>query len=360
MMARIKVRALMPFVVFVSFSGVGLVLGIYTLRGLLRSVSGVSDAVVAPEQGSSLPAPTANLASGNVPQPTVSPHLQRSYIGVHTVTLDEYVVERINSHPESSLNLSESVGLLVVKVESNSPAAAAGVQIGDVIRKAGGREIKFRSSLTEVLLGIGNGHDAYKRGDPINFQILRGRDFLSTTISVSVIDERYFPEASTYDDPAINAFLTPPALPQNTDYGIGTAITNPSEVGGMVTTELRELGLSSDEMSQVSAVVRNFSQSEATGALILAIRPGSPAQWSALLPGDIIQVMAEKPIQSAADVAEIVRSSGGQKLTVEFLREGTTYSTEVIPEVLPARLGQSAAAEREEELRIIRDSFAIF
>jgi S1-C subfamily serine protease len=58
-------------------------------------------------------------------------------------------------------------GVLVYKVEPNSPAAAAGVRVGDVIRSVDGDRVREGAELQEVLV---------KRevGDKVKLGIVRG------------------------------------------------------------------------------------------------------------------------------------------------------------------------------------------
>jgi serine protease Do len=78
-----------------------------------------------------------------------------------------------------SVGLDERDGLLVRAVEDGSPAAAAGVQQGDLLVQAGGRELRTVDDLYDVL-------DAVTEGSTLEVGIVRGAEERTLTIAFPV------------------------------------------------------------------------------------------------------------------------------------------------------------------------------
>ena len=81
-------------------------------------------------------------------------------------------------------------GVLVARVEAGSPAAAAGVQPGDIITEAGGRTIARATDLVGAL-------DAVAKGKTVELRIVRDRKPMSlsaklTTDPLGMIDFDWF------------------------------------------------------------------------------------------------------------------------------------------------------------------------
>lgn len=74
-----------------------------------------------------------------------------------------------------AVGLEEADGLLVREVEDDSPAAAAGLEQGDLITHAGGRELKSFDDLHEVL--------ASATGEGIELGVVRGTEARTVTVT---------------------------------------------------------------------------------------------------------------------------------------------------------------------------------
>jgi S1-C subfamily serine protease len=73
------------------------------------------------------------------------------------------------------------VGLLVQSVIVPGPAASAGLQEGDLIVAANGRETRSIENLCEQLLAA--------RGEAIKLEVLRGTAYRSVWLAATNIDE---------------------------------------------------------------------------------------------------------------------------------------------------------------------------
>jgi len=96
----------------------------------------------------------------------------RKFIGV---TLQE-----LNQELAEYFGLKDGVGLLVAQVEDKSPAQKAGLKVGDLILKAGGKRVETSSALSEMIQGR-------KKGDKIPLEILRDKKTL--TLDVEIAEE---------------------------------------------------------------------------------------------------------------------------------------------------------------------------
>ena len=74
-----------------------------------------------------------------------------------------------------AVGLPERDGLLVRGVEEGSPAAAAGLTIGDLVVSANGRELHSPDDLWAVLDGL--------EGDTVTLGIVRGTEDLTVTVA---------------------------------------------------------------------------------------------------------------------------------------------------------------------------------
>jgi S1-C subfamily serine protease len=86
--------------------------------------------------------------------------------------------QRINSDPNSGLTVSENQGVLIIRVIPNSPAAKAGIRIGDVIVRLNGEVITDSSAVqkaVEVAQVGGNLRlDLRRNGQTINIAVKPG------------------------------------------------------------------------------------------------------------------------------------------------------------------------------------------
>ncbi|MEC4982891.1 MAG: HhoA/HhoB/HtrA family serine endopeptidase [Oscillatoria sp. PMC 1068.18] len=73
------------------------------------------------------------------------------YLGIRMVNLTPQLAATNNQDPNSSLQLPEVIGVLVMQVEPNSPAAAAGIKSGDVIVEFNGQKVVDAEQLQRLV-----------------------------------------------------------------------------------------------------------------------------------------------------------------------------------------------------------------
>jgi regulator of sigma E protease len=80
--------------------------------------------------------------------------------------------------------------------------------------------------------------------------------------------------------------------------------------------------------------------------LVAQISPASPAERAGLHPGDLIVSVDGSPVGSFASFSERVRSSGGHPLAIAYARGGQTRELRIKPELVDADTGLGIPEER--------------
>ncbi len=89
------------------------------------------------------------------------------YLGVQMLTLTVDAARENNNDPNSPLQIPEANGVLVMRVLPNSPAAAAGMRLGDVIVQIDGEAIATAEELQNVV-------ENSRLGQTLQVKVLRG------------------------------------------------------------------------------------------------------------------------------------------------------------------------------------------
>ncbi len=85
---------------------------------------------------------------------------KRGYIGVSLVDLTDELREHYGAPKEN--------GILVGSVEENSPAAKAGVRVGDIVLSVDGKDVESQLDLRRAI-------SSKKDGESVRIEVLRGR-----------------------------------------------------------------------------------------------------------------------------------------------------------------------------------------
>jgi S1-C subfamily serine protease len=95
--------------------------------------------------------------------------IRHPYVGVQMTTLTPKLAKENNQDPNSPLSLPEVNGVLVLKVLANTPAAAAGMRIGDVVTAVDGKSITNASQFQAVV-------DNTPVGQALELTVQRGKN----------------------------------------------------------------------------------------------------------------------------------------------------------------------------------------
>ncbi len=177
-------------------------------------------------------------------------------------------------------------GAIVTQVESNSPAAKAGLKIGDLITALNGHEITDASQL-QVQVG------QTRPGTTIKLQVMRDGKGMELPVTLEKMGARDKGE----DESAIAEHGKP-------RWGLGL---------GELTPDVRQ---------QLPGAGQDLK-----GVVIERVLPGSPADNAGLRPGDVIVSVNRHEVESVADVQKNLGSvpKGQDALLLVWSNGGNTF-----------------------------------
>jgi serine protease Do len=245
-------------------------------------VIGVNTAIFSPSGlsvgiGFAIP---SQLARNVISQVKKFGEVRRGWLGVRIQTVNEELAE--------GLQLDRPHGALVASVTEDGPAAAAGIQQGDVILRFDGREVsemrKLPRMVAETPIGGAVEVVVWRKGREEIFSVTLGELDLEQVAAVE------------------------PEL----------AVPDPDEL------EIPALGL---EVETVSTLLREQFQLEedAEGVLITQVDPEGNGAEKGLTPGDLIVEVDQEAVSSPIDVAERIEKAqeGGRRVvTLLVSRQG--------------------------------------
>ena len=113
-------------------------------------VIGMNTAIIQRAQGLGFAIPI-NTAQRISQQLITTGKAQHAYLGIQMVQLTPQIKERLNSDPNSPITVNEDRGVLIMRVMPNSPAAQAGLRVGDVIQQLNGQSVTEASSIQKAV-----------------------------------------------------------------------------------------------------------------------------------------------------------------------------------------------------------------
>ncbi|MGD1862479.1 MAG: HhoA/HhoB/HtrA family serine endopeptidase [Leptolyngbyaceae cyanobacterium] len=101
--------------------------------------------------------------------------VQHPYLGIQMVLLNPEMRDRINAEGELNVKVDADDGVLIVRVLEDTPAAAGGLQAGDIIQQVNGKSVE---TPTDVQAQV----DAGEIGQPLTVEILREGETQAVTV----------------------------------------------------------------------------------------------------------------------------------------------------------------------------------
>jgi len=228
-------------------------------------VIGVNTAIISPTGGSigigfAVPSNTATKVLNQLKE---YGETRRGWLGVHVQSVTEEIAE--------GLGLVEPMGALVASVAPDGPAAAAGIEAGDVILDFDGQEINSMRDLPRAVVGT-----AIDKDVPV--KLLRGGKTLNVTVKIGRL-----PEDEAEEEDEIEETL--PVAPEGEDL-LGLTIAP-------LTDDLREKYAISDKIE---------------GVVITDVEPDSPAARKNVKAGDVIVEVTQEEVHQPHDVIDRLRA----------------------------------------------------
>ncbi|MEI8394185.1 MAG: DegQ family serine endoprotease [Rhodospirillaceae bacterium] len=238
---------------------------------LTGEVIGINTAIFSPSGGSvgiGFAIPSA-LARQVVAQIENYGHTRRGWLGVR--------IQGVTAEIAESLGLIKAHGALVASITPNGPAAAAGIQPGDVVLTFDSKEVNEMRRLPRIVADTPIAKVVpvvvFRKGKQLSFQVKVGE--------LEAAEE--------------SGLLTP-----NTEEN-GTK-TVP------LTKTFDKLGL---KLSTLTADLRQQFElsAEVKGVVVTEVQAGSPAAEKSIRPGDVIVEVGQQEVISPADVATKIQKA---------------------------------------------------
>lgn len=138
-------------------------------------VIGMNTAIRANAQGLGFAIPI-NTAKRIADQLIATGRVDHAYLGVQMITLTPELKENLNSDPNSPFTVQDDRGVLVVRVEPNSPAAKAGVRAGDVLAKVGQQAVTESEQVQQIV-------ETARIGEDLPVELRRNGQVVSVGVS---------------------------------------------------------------------------------------------------------------------------------------------------------------------------------
>jgi serine protease Do len=255
----------------------------FNLKG---EVVGVNTAIFSPSGGSVGIgfAIASNLAKQVIEDLKDDGQVERGWLGVQIQGVDEDLA--------TSLDLDRPRGALVSDVQSDSPAAKAGIRRGDVILSFGGRPVERVGQLSRAVASV-------EPGKPAEIVLWRDGKEQRLTAEVGLM----------------------PTQERVASVESGSAGTEQPKLGlalAALTPEQRD---------------RLRIDPDVQGVLVAQVQPGSPAETKGIEPGDVILSVDHQEVRQPSDVVAAVRkaSAEGHKTVLLYVSREGNERYEAIP-----------------------------
>ncbi|MEC9406238.1 MAG: DegQ family serine endoprotease [Pseudomonadota bacterium] len=194
------------------------------------------------------------------------------------------VVQEVDRALARSFGMRRPEGALVSRVVPNSPAAEAGLQVGDVILQFGKREVGTSRSLPHM---VGRAEP----GERIPLRVLRDGERLKITVRIGALET---------DERASLAPAQPDQRARPAAFELGVSISD------LTRSQRAQLGV------------------EQGGVLVTDVRPGSASAVAGLMPGDVVMSVGQQPVDSRTSFREaLLASRGEQSVPLLIQRRGS-------------------------------------
>lgn len=113
-------------------------------------VVGMNTAIIGGAQGLGFAIPI-NRALQVANQLVATGEVNHPYLGIQMATLTPDIKQTLNQESKGNVLVAANEGVVIVGVARNSPAALAGIQIGDVVQQINGQQIKTANDVQQAV-----------------------------------------------------------------------------------------------------------------------------------------------------------------------------------------------------------------
>ncbi|GBD25669.1 Periplasmic serine endoprotease DegP [bacterium HR30] len=210
-----------------------------------------------------------NLAKELLPELEAKGKVTRGWLGV--------LIQKVTPDIADSLGLAKPEGALVADVVDDSPAAEAGIKVGDIIVEFDGHTIKESNELPLLVART-------PVGKVVKVKLLRNNNPVTVEVKIGELKDE---ETSTG-----------PAGGREQELGITVQPLTPDVA--------ESLGLSRD----------------LKGMLVARVEPGSAAEEAGLRRGDVILEVNREPVKDLASYRKALKAAASKKTVLLLVRRG--------------------------------------
>ena len=145
-------------------------------------VIGINTAIIGGAQGLGFAIPI-NSAQRLAQELIQKGRVDHAYLGIQMRTLTADLRQQINGDPRSDLRLSTDTGVIILGLMRNSPAADAGLDVGDVIVSMNGTSINDAEQVQRIVQDLGIGQS-------IALEVDRGGRSLSLDVETKALPQQ--------------------------------------------------------------------------------------------------------------------------------------------------------------------------
>jgi len=203
-------------------------------------------------------------------------------------------LQEISGDRARALSLPEETGVEITRVDSNSPAANAGLMPGDVVLQYNGQRIEGIEQFSRMVRETPAGRE-------VRLQIFRNGGSQTVTAKIGTRTAGQPPQLT----------IRPPALPRVTPFGGGPT-----------------LGIETESLS--GQLADYFGVKE--GVLVRSVAANSAAERAGIKAGDVITRVADAQVASATDIANQLHSLRGPSVSVSVMRDHREMAISVVLE----------------------------
>ncbi|MEN8006467.1 MAG: PDZ domain-containing protein [Candidatus Krumholzibacteriota bacterium] len=233
----------------------------------------------------------------------------KGYLGV--------MLQDVTPSMAKALQMDEKTGVMISEVVDDSPAAAAGLEDGDVILEFNGQTISDSGDLVKAVRGT-------NPGDKVKVVVLRGGKNKKLDIEIGKHEAKNVFFMSEDDAPRVK-HMDKVIVMSGDDDDFKWSF---KDKAGKFNLDRGFMGVHLDDLNEQMG--EYFGVDEGNGALVTEVVEDSPAAEAGLKAGDVIVQFGDDDIDSSGALYKAIDDTeSGQKTTVKVVRKGKKMSLDI-------------------------------